>query len=941
MLMLLGAATALAIPAKRVYRTITQPDGTTVRAMLVGDEFCHYYVGEDGTPMDFAPDGAMRYIKANADGSFVYSPMAAAEASLRTPEALEFIRSASAEVLEAGLSKRYDTTRNARIRTAPTIRKAAAQSQSAVPQYGMGLFTSNYPRTGEVRSLVLLVEYQDVKFRTPDTHRFFDDMLNKEDFSEYNATGSARDYFLEQSYGNFRPQFDVYGPVLLKNKMSYYGENSYYGEDSRPQEMVLEAVELLKDEIDFSVYDYDNDGKVDNIYVIYAGLGENSGGSANSVWPHSYQIPNGPVYNGKTLFAYACSNEITDGKPEGIGTFCHEYSHVLGLPDLYSTSYSLSCTPKTWSIMDYGSYNNDTRTPPNFGIYERNALGWAEPVVADGPETVELDAIHKNNCGYLIQTMNTNEFFLIENRQQDGWDTYIPGHGMLLWHIDFNQSIWDQNIVNNNSRHQYVDIVEASGRTGGSTLTLAGYTFPGTSGNTSITRDTNPALVDWNGTGIDMPITEIAEEEGIISFKLLGGAIDVPAPAAPELTAGVKGDVAVKWTAVDDATSYMLSFYTRDGDGNIRYVGEYECLNTGNVLEYTVEGLRSNTEYFCVVYACIGRNISEASEEASVTTPQIDFIYTAPTAISCEPNGTTAVLKWEPLDGAVRYLISAEYEELADDIETKITFGESTDTQVTIPDGWVWSEGADNGYFSVATGFFGEAAPALKFENNNAFLTSPQMELDIKKVSFWVRGAFSAAANKLDLQGRFSAQDSWRSLKLFTGLNVYNSRGTTLSADIPSNVHQLNFVFTATKGGIAFDDLTLTTSGYIYTSIVEGLDVGDALTHTIDVPQVASGVRFRVTGVDNEGRLSMPSNSIFAKFETSGIAGTATDTGINVDGSTIVYKGNAGDVVTAYTLSGAVAAKVVTDSTGYAETTLRSGLYIVATPQGSRKINIR
>lgn len=941
MLSLLGATTAFAIPAKRVFRTIVQPDGSSVKAMQVGDEYAHYYVDEYGTPMDFDANGTLRYIKADANGNVIFSPMAAANASVRTTEAKEFVRSISADALERSINLRSSKARMSRVKQTQPLKSAAKAQSGTVPQYGMGLFTSNYPRTGEVHSLVFLVEYQDVKFKVPDTQRFFDDMLNKEGFNEYNGTGSARDYFLEQSHDNFRPHFDVYGPVTLPNKMAYYGENRF-GQDLRPQEMVLHAAEILKDEIDFSLYDYDNNGQVDNIYIIYAGLGENSGGHSTSVWPHSYEIPNGPEYNGKKIYAYACSNEIADGKPEGIGTFCHEYSHVLGLPDLYGTSTTLPCTPKSWSIMDYGSYNNDSRTPPNYSAFERNALGWMQPTVAEGPESVELDAIHVSNRAYLIQTQNTNEFFLIENRQREGWDKYLPGHGMLLWHIDFDQATWDSNSVNNNRTHQHVDIVEAIGRTADSPATLAGYPFPGTTGKTSITRDTSPALVDWYGTGIDMPITDIAENEGLISFNLLGGAIDVPTPAKPELIAGNMGDVHARWNTVEGATSYLVTFYTRDDDNNVTIVRDYNDYNVGDAAEYTFDSLRGNTEYFCTVRACIGRNISEASEEASITTPQIDFIYTAPTAISCERSGENAILSWDALEGAVRYLVTAEYEELADDIKNTTTFGESTDSEVVLPEGWLWSEGTENGYFSISTGFFGEAAPALKFENNNATLTSPEIELDIKDISFWLRGASVAASAKLDLQGRYSEKDNWRTLTLFSALNVYNSRGRTLSASIPPSIHQLRFVYTSTKGALAFDDLVITTSGYVYHPLAENADAGDALNYTVEIPASATGIRFSVIGIDSEGRQSRPSNSIFARIEASGINDCMKNADvISTNGRNIIYSGAPGDNITVYTLTGTVAASLYAGADGYAETGLPSGFYIVNTPKGTTKINLK
>ena len=205
----------------------------------------------------------------------------------------------------------------------------------------------------------------------------------------------------------------------------------------------------------------------------------------------------------------------------GIGTFCHEFSHVLGLPDLYSTDYYVpSFTPDSWILMDRGPYNNNGKTPPYYSIYERYALGWITPQEIGKPADIKLDNISKN-VGYIIKTDNENEYFLLENRQQEGWDKYIPGHGMLIWHIDYNQEVWDLNAVNNIPSHQYVDIEEADAIQ--TDETRAGDTFPGTSNVTSFTDDTNPSMKTWKGNGLNKPITDIEEKDGIIRFKISGG----------------------------------------------------------------------------------------------------------------------------------------------------------------------------------------------------------------------------------------------------------------------------------------------------------------------------------------------------------------------------------------------------------------------------------
>ena len=437
---LVGVLAVNAVPAKRVYRTYTQPDGTTVTAMKVGDEFGHYYVAQDGRAMLRDAAGTLRVADDNA---------------------IKMVR------------QRADKRRENRM-------SMSAKAQDTGSKYhGIGHFSAPYPRSGKVKSIVFLVEYTDVKFRTPDPNTYFTRQLNEPGFNENGAMGSARDYFLAQSHGLFDPDFEVYGPIQLAHPMSYYGgTDPLLGEDAHAGEMIIEAAQALDDQIDFSKYDLDNDGNIDNVFAIYAGYGEADYDDENTVWPHAFELYEEIygqtfTFDGKRLFGYACANEITPPSPakpgdtpNGIATFCHEFSHVLGLPDLYNTNnaYDMS-TPNAWDLMDYGSYNNEGRTPPNYSAVERNAMGWMYPEEFVGPESISLESLSKSNKAYIIPTNLDNEFFVVENRQQDSWDTYLPGHGMLVWHISFDQTIWDNNEPNVPRRgfNNGVDIVEAGG----------------------------------------------------------------------------------------------------------------------------------------------------------------------------------------------------------------------------------------------------------------------------------------------------------------------------------------------------------------------------------------------------------------------------------------------------------------------------------------------
>lgn len=485
------ALDASAVPAKRGLFEITQPDGSTMMVQRSGDEFFHMTLNADGEPLVTDADGFLR---------------------VATPDEVAQMRSRAA--------------------TNPRT-KRRAEALEALPQSGLGLFAHNFPHFGEPKALVILVQYQDVDFTISDPYEYFNNMLNEEGFNKYGGSGSVSDWFIDNSNGLFKPQFDVFGPVRLPYNRSYYGGNDpYWQEDMYPYDMVIHAAELLDDEINFADYDNDGDGVVDNVFVYYAGKGEASGGPAESVWPHSANLSDMykstvRTFDGVELDCYGCTNELVGTRPDGIGTFVHEFSHVLGLPDLYCTTYSTaaSLTPGEYDILDYGSYNNDGRTPPGYSAYARNALEWIEPKVISTTQDITLEEIQSSNECYLIPTDNDTEFFLLENRQKTSWDQYIPGHGMLIWHIEYNKTIYERNIVNNDSRHQYVDIEEAGGRADNSSdIVMATYPFPGTSGVTTFGYDTKPSMATWAGNDLGITITDIAEtDEGVITFH-----VDVP-----------------------------------------------------------------------------------------------------------------------------------------------------------------------------------------------------------------------------------------------------------------------------------------------------------------------------------------------------------------------------------------------------------------------------
>lgn len=647
---------AFAVPARPGLRTVTMNDGTELRVRLVGDEFYHQYFTEDGFPL-VQKDGIFYYSDFTADGREVNSGIRACGPESRSAEALAFVSKIDKAGLESRMAKRaakaprrlkYEEVMSANetFRTdAPA--KSASLSEKPLYERGYGLFPGTpFPAYGHQRGLVILVEYQDVKFADTydvDAKDYFTRMLNEEGFSDLGGTGSAADYFKLNSGNTFIPQFDVYGPITLSQNQAYYGANDYYGDDLRPHMMIKEACDQLDDIIDFGEYDRNNDGLVDNVFVFYAGTGEASSGKSDDVWPHSWTMTAAGLskselmYDGKQLENYTCSNEwmlaVDDygrpvagdpGRPDGVGTFIHEFSHTMGLPDLYATTYTSSFTPGTWSVLDYGPYNNNGCTPPLYSAFERYALGWIKPRVVKEAVSAKMPPISDNFCA-IIPTSTDTEFFLLENRQQEGWDKFIPGHGMLVWHIDYQSTIWRRNAVNNTPSHQYVDLLEADNRMTESSR--AGDAFPGTSNKTEFHANTLPALKTWSNAAIDLPITNIAEEDGIIYFDVLGGNAENDAPILPAENVehkNVAGDsFTIAWEPREGCEAVVNVFLmpeqgdgpeNGDSEGEGRndilakagdavsqgekvFVTGFFNRNVGNVSEILVDGLEPDTRY--------------------------------------------------------------------------------------------------------------------------------------------------------------------------------------------------------------------------------------------------------------------------------------------------------------------------------------------------------
>ncbi|MDE6692697.1 MAG: hypothetical protein K2K05_04865 [Muribaculaceae bacterium] len=300
-----SALAALAVPAKHgVTHQLTQPDGTIVNLRLVGDENHHYYLTTDGL-MVIGGEGKYCYASVDSRGELLNTGMMAHDPASRSDKEKQLINGLNSEkVSTAMLSK-------------AKAMKAAAETGGARSnnQDYKGRIQTNYPTIGQVRTIVILANYSDVKFSTPNANEYFTRMLNEEGFSENGAKGSCRDYYLAASAGLFDGSFDVYGPVDLPHERSYYGRNNLWGSDTRPQQMIIDAVSALDDDVDFKDYDLDGDSYIDNVFVFYAGLSEAHGGGEDTVWPHQASMGTGGRFrvDGIYVYGYACWAELVAG----------------------------------------------------------------------------------------------------------------------------------------------------------------------------------------------------------------------------------------------------------------------------------------------------------------------------------------------------------------------------------------------------------------------------------------------------------------------------------------------------------------------------------------------------------------------------------------------------------------------------------------------------
>lgn len=557
---------ALAVPAYPGLIESKQPDGSVVRIRMVGNEHFHYTVSEDSELVVRDSLGYWNY----ADEQGKPTGMRFHHRDKRGDKERKFNEKRdSKKILQDFLKKKkMYRGRNAvqgdslsatsfqatPLRAAPLRAAVATPTSDVLKIAARPKFTQSMTQ-GEIRGLIILVQFSDVKFKSSDPQADYARYMNEEGYHENGMKWSVRDYFVSNSMGMFKPHFDVAAPVTLSNTRGYYGtlQISYDGGNNYvdyPDSAFIEALKIIKErgDIDFTLYDNNSDRYVDFVYMIYAGVGEADSGIEESIWPQAGAVnPVAVVGTCRNAWdrscyyvsSFACSNEISGpaymSNPNtkllaGIGTFVHEYSHVLGLPDFYNTLDMNDVeTPSIWSLMDMGEYNayadNSSLTgtaPPRLTAFERYSLGWMTPRVLEKENgEITLYGVDQND-GILIPSSNKNEYFLLDYRTKYDTIAPLPSSGLLVWKVSYDADAWDYNQVNVDGAY-HMNLVRADGNASYnpgwySTLKdpgLQGDPFPGRKKVLEINE-----FVTYAGENLGLRVYDIAEGDSAVTFKV-------------------------------------------------------------------------------------------------------------------------------------------------------------------------------------------------------------------------------------------------------------------------------------------------------------------------------------------------------------------------------------------------------------------------------------
>lgn len=597
-----------AVKAKPGIVKMKQPNGSFVSVRVIGDDTFGYYKTLDGYIVAKDSDGYLHYADYSG-GALRLSSIKVVEKTAQLPSNL------SKSIPYSMFVPKTDNSSICFV--APLLYdNSSGNSHSAAAQV---LKYSSVPV--KMKCLVLLVEFSDVRFSNSNIKSQINSMLNLRGYSLNGATGSAADYFNDNLMGKASVSFDLSDVITLPNIEAYYGAVSGTSNDINPKQLIYDAcVAASAAGVDFSGYDLNGDGVADNVFVLFAGYNQAEGGDPSTIWPHAGDISSMKLKCGGVQIAnYACTSELkgyNNSEPAPIGTFCHEFGHLLGLVDMYDTNYDLEGLStglyKNLSLMDEGNYLNDGNTPPCFSAIEREMLGIGSVVSLESLHKYVLPPQREADSIYRLATLNRNEYFLIECRDGAGWDKYIGGKGMVIYHIDKSSKVWGgiesakrwvYNNVNAFAQHQCAFVLSASG------ADYSALFYPGALGVNKITVDGDPSLIDWSGHSTGVEFNDIKYSNGSVQFYLLSYLqtdLSLPKPRMVKVSP-YQNNCRVDWNSDIAAEGITWRIGYREASmSEDEYV--FSDMTDKSVL---IEGLLPDREYSLIISSILGNFVGE------------------------------------------------------------------------------------------------------------------------------------------------------------------------------------------------------------------------------------------------------------------------------------------------------------------------------------------
>ncbi|MDR2057401.1 MAG: M6 family metalloprotease domain-containing protein [Dysgonamonadaceae bacterium] len=523
----LFSRSAFSVPAYPYLITLTQPGEEEIIVKMKGDERIKWMESEDGYSLLYDKDKNIVYAILNEKGDMIPSDIKASNITNRSPEVIAGLRQ-----IPKGL--RYSNGQKQMLRQIEKIEnKTISYSTRAI--------------VGTARAICALIEFPDKPF----THTLeeFELLMNQSGYNTNGARGSVRDFYLENSYGQLILEVTVTGIYTAAKNRAYYGENGNGNLDKHPDELAREAANFAFNDPSINPSDFDNDGDgyLDTFHFIFAGYGEESGGEADCIWSHKSNLYPSLTFGNKQLNTYSCSSELRGNNGANIthiGAICHELCHIFGAPDFYDSdgeSNGEFIGTGEWDLMAMGAWNGDNANPgacpAHINMYQKIVFGWVNPDVLDvRQKIVDMPNSSENPVSYIINTPTPNEYFVLENRQKRNFDLYLPGHGLLIYHVSIAQQDISRNTVNNKHPQKVYPVYAAStyeipsGEPNSYGLINSDLcTFPGASLNRTFNKTTTPAMLTWGGESVSKPITEITEENGLISFQFMASLLNLTA----------------------------------------------------------------------------------------------------------------------------------------------------------------------------------------------------------------------------------------------------------------------------------------------------------------------------------------------------------------------------------------------------------------------------